>query len=91
MWNWYEWNSQEDFNTWHNAIRIKLDYPLAGYIQLTGELDPTAPLTTEYTAVKLVDGKWIGTVEDEQAEGLTPTDLRPPKRAVEHFTPSLPE
>ncbi len=77
MWNWYEWNSQEDFNTWHDAIKTKLNYPLAGYIQLTGKLDETAPLTTEYTAVKLVEDKWIGIVEDEQAEGLIATDLRP--------------
>ena len=81
MWNWYEWDTQEDFNAWHNAIKAKLNYPLAGYIQLTGELDTTAPLTTEYTAVILVEEKWIATVEDEQAEGLTATDLRPPKRS----------
>lgn len=78
MWNWYEWNSQEDFNAWHNAIKAKLNYPLAGYNQATGELDPTAPVTTEYTAAQLVENKWIALVQDEQAEGLTPTDLRPP-------------
>ena len=83
MWNWYEWESQENFNAWHDLIKVKLNYPLAGYIQLTGELDTTAPLTTEYTAVILVEGKWIGTVQIEQAEGLTPTDLRPPKRIRE--------
>jgi hypothetical protein len=87
MWNWYEWNSQEDFNAWHDAIKARLNYPLAGYIQLTGELDTTAPLTTEYTAVKLVDGKWIGTVEEEQAQGLTPTDLRP--KRVRDETPLI--
>lgn len=84
MWNWYEWNSQEDFNEWHDNIKVKLNYPLAGYIQLTGELDPTAPLTTEYTAVKLVGNKWIGLVEDDQSEGLITTDLRPPKRAEQY-------
>jgi hypothetical protein len=83
MWNWYEWNSEEDFNTWHNAIKVKLNYPLAGYIQSTGELDPTAPLTTEYTVVRLVESKWVGAVELEQAEGLTTTTLRPIKRIEE--------
>jgi hypothetical protein len=79
MWNWYEWNSEEDFNAWHEAIKVKLNYPLAGYIQATGELDPIAPLTTEYTTVNLVSNKWVGTVEDEHADGLTATDLRPIK------------
>ena len=87
MWNWYEWDSEEDFNTWHNAIKAELNYPLVGYIQLTGELDPSAPLTTECTAVKLVSNKWIGTVQEEHAEGLTPTDLRP-TRVIEHLTES---
>lgn len=77
--NWYEWETLEDFNAWHNVIKTKLNYPLASYTQLTGELNQTAQLTNEYTFVILVEGKWIGTVENEQAEGLTKTDLRPPK------------
>ena len=83
MWNWYEWDSQEDFNVWHDAIKTKLNYPIASYIQSTGELDPTAPLTTEYTVVRLVESKWVGAVELEQAEGLTTTTLRPIKRIEE--------
>ena len=78
MWNWYEWDSQEEFNTWHNVIKVQFNYPLAGYNQLTGELDTLAPLTTEYTAVQLVENKWIALVQDEQGQGLTATDLRPP-------------
>lgn len=78
MWNWYEWITQEAFDTWHDAIRVRLNYPLDGYIQATGEFDESAPLTTAYTSVKLVEGKYIGRVEELEAEGLTPTDLRPP-------------
>lgn len=78
MWNFYEWDSQEAFDAWHDEIRSRLGYPLEGYNQATGELDETAPLTTDYTSVKLVEGKFIGRVEESEAEGLTPTDLRPP-------------
>ena len=78
MWNWYEWDNQADFDTWHNEIKLQLNYPLAGYIQSTGELNPTAPVTTQYTAAQLVDNKWIALVQDEYAQELSPTDLRPP-------------
>lgn len=78
MWNFYEWSTEEEFNIWHDAIRKRLNYPLAGYIQATGELDESAPLTTEYTSVKLVQDKYIGQVEESEAEGLALTDLRPP-------------
>lgn len=78
MWNWYEWTTEEEFNLWHDAIRARLNYPLASYNQATGELDESAPLTTAYTSVKLVEGKYIGRVEESEAEGLTATDLRPP-------------
>ena len=78
MWNWYEWESQQAFDIWHDAIRERLNYPLASYNQATGQLDESAPLTTAYTSVKLVDGKYIGRVEESEAEGLMPTDLRPP-------------
>lgn len=77
MWNFYEWDTEEEFNIWHDAIRERLNYPLMSYIQSSGELDETAPLTTDYTKVKLVEGKYIGRVEESEAEGLTPTDIRP--------------
>jgi hypothetical protein len=77
--NWYEWETLQDFNAWHNVIKTKLNYPLASYNQLTGKLNTTAQLTTEYTSVIMVEGKWVGIVEDEHAEGLTATDLRPIK------------
>ena len=67
MWNWYEWNSQEDFDTWHNNLMTTLGYPL-----------DTQPPTTAYTGSRLVQGKWIGIVEESKAQGLTLTTLRPP-------------
>ena len=79
MWNWYQWDLEETFNTWHDEIRARLNYPLQSYNQATGLLDETAPLTVNYTEVYLIDGKYIGRVEDSESEGLTPTDIRPPK------------
>lgn len=78
MWNWYEWDSIEDFNTWHDVICVNLGYPLDSYNQATGEIDPDAAKTTAYTSPSFVDGKVIATVEEIHSEGLTPTDLRLP-------------
>lgn len=78
MWNWYEWESLEDFNAWHEALCVTLGYPLDSYNQATGEIDPTAAKTTAYTSHSIVDGKIIATVEDEYAENLVLTDLRLP-------------
>ena len=78
-WKWYEWNSLNEFNEWHERLKTKLNYPLIGFNQATGEPDANACLTTEYTGVSKVNDKFVGIVEDSEAEGLTPTDIRPPK------------
>ena len=77
--NWYEWNTREDFDLWHNALCESLGYPLIGTNQATGEPDPTAQMTVAYTEAVEVEGKWISSVEDKYAEGLTVTQLRLPK------------
>ena len=82
MWEWYEWDSIEAFNEWHEAIKIKLGYPLIGVNQATGEKDFEACLTTEYTNVVIVENKFIGVVEIENSKDLIPTILRPPKRTT---------
>jgi myosin-crossreactive antigen len=84
MWEWYEWDSIEAFNEWHEAIKIKLGYPLIGVNQATGEKDFEACLTTEYTNWFLVNEKFIAVVELENAEGLTKSNLTPPKRTTPH-------
>lgn len=61
---WYEWNSLEDFNTWHNAICALLNIPNEH--------------TTSYTDVHEVEGKWIAVVHDSESTGLTATELRLP-------------
>jgi myosin-crossreactive antigen len=74
---WYEWNTQADFDTWHNALCLQLGYPLTGVNQATGLPDEEAAKTSSYTSSKLVGDKIIAMVEIEYADGLTPTDLRP--------------
>jgi hypothetical protein len=75
----YEWNSVEDFNTWHDALCLELGYPLIGINAATGLPDETKPMTTEYTRAIEVENKWIAEVEIQHAQGLTPTDLEIPK------------
>jgi hypothetical protein len=77
--NWYEWNTQIEFDLWHNALCTALGYPLIGTNQATGLPDPTAQMTTAYTQAIEVKGKWIATVESEYANGLVETQLRLPK------------
>lgn len=76
--NWYEWNTQEEFDAWHNALCNQLGYPLISVNQLTGEPDYDAAKTTKYTSPLQVNNKIIATVEDQYASGLTLTQLRPP-------------
>lgn len=78
--NWYEWQTQEDFDTWHNALCKQLGYPITSINQATGKPDPTATKTTFYTNSYVIEGKIIADVADEYAEGLTLTNLRLPQR-----------
>ncbi len=79
----YEWNSLEDFNTWHNALCLELGYPLTGTNLGTGEPDENAPKTTAYTTPIPVGEKVIAFVEIKYANGLTPTDLEIPRISIE--------
>jgi hypothetical protein len=77
MMNWFEWNSQTDFNNWHNALCNQLGYPLTPVNQATGLPDETAQKTIAYTSSILIGDKAIAQVDDEYADNLTLTDLRP--------------
>ena len=79
----YEWNSIEDFNTWHDSLCIELGYPLTGIILATGEPDENAPKTTAYTRATPVGEKVIAFVEIQYANGLTPRDLEIPRTSLE--------
>ena len=77
---WYEWETQKDFDAWHSALCTELNYPIVSVNQATGEPDESAAMTTSYTTSREIEGKIIADVEEEYAEGLTLTDLRPPIR-----------
>jgi hypothetical protein len=74
---WYEWNSIEKFNQWHDALCISLGYPLTPVNQATGEPDETAQKVVAYTNPLEIENKIIAIVEDDKADGLTLTELRP--------------
>lgn len=61
---WYEFNTIEDFNTWHEALCIELGIPDG--------------LTTAYTQAYEVEGKFIAYVQDQYSQGLQATELRLP-------------
>ena len=77
---WYEWNTQQDFDNWQNALCAKLGYPLISVNQASGERDTNAAMTTTYTNSHEVKGKIIADVEDQYAECLIETNLRLPIR-----------
>ena len=77
--NYYEWNTQADFDLWHDALCQSLGYPIIGINQATGEPDASAQMTVAYTQAIEVEGKWIASVEIEHADGLIETNLRLPK------------
>jgi hypothetical protein len=77
--NWYEWNSLADFDLWHDALCLQLGYPIYGVNEATGQIDETTQPTTIYTNAFCVADKFIAIVGDDYLEGLTVTELRPPK------------
>lgn len=68
---WYEWDSLESFNSWHEAKCTELNYP---ELNENGDI-----LTNAYTQPYPVEGKVIAFVEDDHSQGLTITELRIPK------------
>ncbi len=79
MKTWYEWDSQESFDAWHEVKINELNLPQPSVNQATGEIDLSVQATTSYTVGYEVDGKIIAIVEDEHAQGLTQTELRLPE------------
>jgi hypothetical protein len=62
--NWYEWESQEAFDLWLNAVNEELGYPNLETNTLT------------YTEGYEVEGKIISYIEDIYANGAQITELR---------------
>ena len=66
---WYTFDSIQSFNTWHEALKQALGYPLPS-IDAEGNVIGE-PFTTDYTfVIKVVDNDFRAVVEDEYAKGL---------------------
>ena len=67
-------DSIEEFNDWHDEIKIKLNFPIYGTNHLTGEIDYNSP-TTEFTEplINLNDQRVIANVF-ESVYGLNVID-----------------
>lgn len=81
--NWYTWNSQEEFNIWHEIVIHALNLPRVGVNALTGKPEPEKQQTTSYTSVMMVsETDWRAPVEDSVAssypEGLGLLSEAPP-------------
>lgn len=74
---WYEWENEQDFAAWHESLCEKLGYPLTPINAETGLPDETAQKVTSYTTPIFASNKVIAWVEDDEATGLTLTELRP--------------
>ena len=79
---WYEFNSLEDFNVWHDLLCTSLGYPKYGINQRSGEIDFTVAPVTAYTEAHAVEDKWICWAEEEYSTGLTETRLRLPEKII---------
>lgn len=73
---WYEWNTLEEFNTWHDNLCTIIGYPITAVNQATGLPDENAQKVVRYTEVIEVDNKWIAWVDDQYKLDLVPTQLR---------------
>ncbi len=67
---WYEWDSLASFNAWHTDICQTLGIP--------------NEQTLDYTKPFEVENKVIAVVHLSEADGLIPTELRPPKKIGEY-------
>jgi hypothetical protein len=75
---WYEWETLEDFELWHQELCEQLGYPITPVNAQTGLPDETAQKVIEYTAPIFVEGKIIAWCEEQYSGGLIETELRPP-------------
>jgi len=81
-WNWYSWNSLEEFESWHELVKESLGLPKLSIDKNGKEREP---LITEYTKATKVKTKFIAMVSDEFSESLNKTSIRIPKPELEVF------
>lgn len=69
--SYYKWNNLDDFNAWHQAVKIGLGLPKYGVNEATGEIDPTAQMTENYALPIIATDGVYAIVETEIAEIYT--------------------
>ena len=62
----YQFSSLDDFNQWHDALCLELNYP---------EIENGRVITSAYTGVFKRGEVWVSFIEPKYAEGLTPIEL----------------
>lgn len=69
---WYSFTSKEAFDTWHEALKTELGYPLPSVDSEGNVLGE--PFTTEYTSViEVAADDWRTVIDEQYADGLTPS------------------
>lgn len=71
--SWYEFTSEESFNSWHQIIKNELGLPKMS-IDQNGL--PCDPIIENYTQLLFNDNRFIAFVDPEHSEGLVET--KPP-------------
>lgn len=75
---WYSWQSQTDFDAWHQTVVEALNLPRVGHNAATGQPRPEAQQTTGHTAVtEVASNDWRAPVEQPIADQF-PTGLGVP-------------
>jgi len=70
MSNWYTFDSEESFNTWHEALKAELGYPIPS-IDFEGNVIGE-PYSTDYAQyIKVNETDYRAYIEDIYADGLT--------------------
>lgn len=67
---WYKFDSLDEFNTWHTALKVDLGYPFPS-IDANG--NQCQPINTDYTSVEFINDEFKAWVDEDKATGLTPT------------------
>jgi hypothetical protein len=74
MGNYYVWENLENFEIWHNKIKLEIGLPKLSIDQFGNEC---LPYNENYTDAVIVNDKIIAYVGNEYAADLSVTELRP--------------
>jgi hypothetical protein len=67
---WYKFTTEAEFNAWHDALKLDLGYPFPSKDANGNDCEP---MNTEYTSLSFINDEFKAWVDEDKAEGLTPT------------------